>query len=118
MEWCFLCYRVKNGVTGFSGFCNPETSKNTARYMMFSDYIIRKPHKHPLSSTNSKHVCNSHPSVLGHCYMFLIKNWIFGLLDRIAQKLAQTIRKNSRTMTPVEGTSYGTLPLKIQNSIV
>ncbi|RHN55165.1 hypothetical protein MtrunA17_Chr5g0414751 [Medicago truncatula] len=46
----FLCYRVKNGVTGFSGFCNPETSKNRARYMMFPDYIIRKPPKHPFST--------------------------------------------------------------------
>jgi len=23
----FLCYRMKNGVTDFLGFCNPETSK-------------------------------------------------------------------------------------------
>jgi len=37
---------------------------------------------------------NSHPSVLGHCYPFLVKNRVFGLLDRIAP------------------------PLKIQNSIV
>ncbi|AES66658.1 hypothetical protein MTR_2g076930 [Medicago truncatula] len=56
---------------------------------------------------------NSHPSVLGHCYLFLVKNRVFGLLDRIAPKLPQKIRKNSRTMT-----SYGTPPLKIQNSIV
>ncbi|KEH22656.1 hypothetical protein MTR_7g056323 [Medicago truncatula] len=55
---------------------------------------------------------NSHPSVLGHCYLFLVENRVFGLLDRIAPKLSQKIRKNSRTMTPVEGTSYGTPPLK------
>jgi len=92
----FLCYRVKKWVTDFSGFCNPETSKNRARYIIFSDYIIRTPHKHHFSrekqfglynpnciSTNSKHVCNmdnhfrdninlpnSHSSVLGHCYLF------------------------------------------------
>jgi len=63
-------------------------------------------------------ILNSHPSVLGHCYLFLVKNWVFGQLDRIAPKHPQKIRKNSRTMTPVEGTSYGTPPLKIQNSIV
>ncbi|KEH42300.1 hypothetical protein MTR_1g067100 [Medicago truncatula] len=61
---------------------------------------------------------NSHPSVLGHCYLFLVKNRYFGLLDRIAPKLPQKIRKNSRTVTPLEGTSYGTPPLKIQNFIV
>jgi len=61
---------------------------------------------------------NSHPSVLGHCYLFLVKNRVFGLLDRIAMKLLQKIRKNSRIMTPLEGTSYGTPPLKIQNFIV
>ncbi|KEH24199.1 transmembrane protein, putative [Medicago truncatula] len=55
---------------------------------------------------------------LDHCYLFLVKNWVFGLLDRIAPKLTQKIRNNSRTMTPLEGTSYGTPPLKIQNSIV
>jgi len=31
---------------------------------------------------------NSHPSVLGHCYLFLVKNRVFGLLDRIAPKRA------------------------------
>jgi len=61
---------------------------------------------------------NSHPSVLGHCYMFLVKNRVFRQLDRIAPKLSQKIRKNSRTMTPLEGTSYATPPLKIQNSII
>ncbi|AET00205.1 hypothetical protein MTR_5g089460 [Medicago truncatula] len=61
---------------------------------------------------------NSHPSVLGHCYLFLVKNRVFRLLNRIAPKLSQKIRKNSRTVTPKEETSYGTLPLKIQNSIV
>ncbi|AES81408.1 hypothetical protein MTR_7g092440 [Medicago truncatula] len=61
---------------------------------------------------------NSHPSVLAHCYLVLVKNRVFGLLDRIAPKLPQKIRKNSRTMTPVEGTSYGTPSFKIQNSIV
>ncbi|KEH22582.1 hypothetical protein MTR_7g055827 [Medicago truncatula] len=61
---------------------------------------------------------NSHPSVLGHCYPFLVKNQVFGLFDRIAPKLPQKIRKNSRNMTPIEGTSYRTPPLKIQNSIV
>ncbi|KEH20075.1 hypothetical protein MTR_8g066972 [Medicago truncatula] len=58
---------------------------------------------------------NSHPSVLGHCYLFLVKNWVFGLLDQIAPKLPHKIRKNSRTMTL---TSYGTPPLQIQNFIV
>ncbi|AES89015.1 hypothetical protein MTR_4g068070 [Medicago truncatula] len=61
---------------------------------------------------------NSHPSVLGHCYMFLVKNRVFGLLDRIAPKFPQKIRKSSRTMTPLEGTSQGIPSLKIQNSIV
>ena len=80
---------------------------------MFPDYIIRKPPKHPLVkqfglynpnsiSTNSRHVCNKdshfrdninlpnpHPSVLGHCYLFLVKNRVFRLLDRIAPKLPQ-----------------------------
>ena len=60
---------------------------------------------------------NSHSSVLGHCYLFLVKNRVFGLLDRIASKLPQKIKKNSRTTTPLEGTSYGTPPLKIQNFI-
>ncbi|AES71489.1 hypothetical protein MTR_3g077510 [Medicago truncatula] len=59
-----------------------------------------------------------HPSVLGHCYLFLVKKRVFRLLDRIALKLPQKIRKNSRTMTLIEGTSYGSPPLKIQNSIV
>jgi len=119
------------------GFCNPETSKNRARYMIFSDYIIQTPHKHHFSrkkqfglynrnciSTNYKHVCNmnshlrdninlltSHPSVLGHWYLFLVKNWVSELLDRIAPKLPHKIRKISRTMTPLEGTSYVTPPL-------
>ncbi|KEH32457.1 hypothetical protein MTR_4g125570 [Medicago truncatula] len=84
---------------------------------------------------------NFHSSGLGHCYLFLVKNRVFGLLDRIASKLPQKIRKNSRTITliegtsygtpplqkirknsrtitPIEGTSYGTPPLKIQNSII
>ncbi|AES67584.1 hypothetical protein MTR_2g096460 [Medicago truncatula] len=60
---------------------------------------------------------NFHPSVLGHCYLFLVKNWIFGQLDRIAPKLPQKIRKNSR-MTLVEETPYRTPPIKIQNFIV
>jgi len=30
---------------------------------------------------------NSHPSVLCHCYLFLVKNRVFGLLDWIAPKL-------------------------------
>ena len=88
-----------------------------ARYLIFSDYIIRTPHKHPFSSekqfglynpncisTNSKHVCNmnchlmdninflnSHHSVLGHCYMFLVKNRVFELLDQISPKLPHKI---------------------------
>jgi len=33
--------------------------------------------------------------------MFLVKNLVFGLLDRIAPKLLQKIRKNSRNMTPL-----------------
>ena len=129
----FLCYRVKNELRIFSGFCNPETSTNRTRYMIFSDYIIETPPKHPFSrekqfglynpnciSTNSKHVCNmdscfrdninlpnSHPSLLDHCYPFLVKNWVFELHDQIVPKLPQKIKKNSRTMTPVEGTSYG-----------
>jgi len=61
---------------------------------------------------------SSHPSVFGSFYMFLVKNRVFGLLDRIAPKLPQKIRKNSRTVTPLEGTSYETPTLKIQNSIV
>ncbi|KEH28194.1 hypothetical protein MTR_5g073310 [Medicago truncatula] len=91
-----------------------------ARYMMFLDYIIRKPSKHPFSShfRDNINLPNSHLSVLGHCYMFLVKNWVFGLLDRIAPKLPQKIRKNSRTVTSIEGTSYETPPLKIQNFIV
>ena len=36
---------------------------------------------------------NSHPSLLGHCYLFLVKNLVFGLFDRIAPKLSQKIRK-------------------------
>ena len=110
--------------------------------MIFSDYIIRTPHKHPFSrekqfglynlnciSTNYEHVCNMdshfmnninlrnfHPSVLGHCWLFLVKNQVFGLLDQIAPKLPQKIRKKSRITTPLEETSYETPPLKIQNS--
>ena len=99
--------------------------------MMFPDYIIRKPLNTLFQGTNSKHVCNmdsyfrdninlpnSHPSVLGHCYLFLVKNRVLKLLDQIAPKLPQKIRKNSRTITPLEGTSCGIPPLKIQNSIV
>jgi len=58
---------------------------------------------------------NSYPFVLGHCYPFLVKNRVFGLLDRIVLKLPQKIRKNSRTITPLKENSYGTPPLKIQN---
>ena len=36
---------------------------------------------------------NSYPFVLGHCYLFLVKNRIFELLDRIAPKLSQKIRR-------------------------
>jgi len=108
--------------------------------MMFPNYIIRKPffkvkqfrlYNPNCIITNPKHVCNmyshfrdtinlpiSYPFVLGHCYLFLVKNRIFGVLDRIALKLLEKTRKSSRTMTPTEGTSYGTPPLKIQNSIV
>ncbi|AET04463.1 hypothetical protein MTR_8g089010 [Medicago truncatula] len=50
--------------------------------------------------------------------LFLVKNPIFGLLDRIAPKLPQKIRKKSRIKTPLEGTSYRTPLLKIQNPIV
>jgi len=110
--------------------------------MMFPDYIIRKPLKHPFFkvkqfglynpnciSTNSKHVCNmdSHFSLgtilifltlillfLSHCYMFLVKNRVFGLLDQIAPKLPQKIRKNSRTVTPLEETSMGLRPSKFK----
>ena len=53
----------------------------------------------------------SYPSVLGHWYLFLVKNWVSELLDRIAPKLPHKIRKISRTMTPLEGTSYVTPPL-------
>jgi len=88
---------------------------------MFPDYIIRKPPKpffkvkqlglYNLNciSTNSKHVCNmdshfmdninlpnSHPSILGHCYLFLVKNRVFGLLDRIAPKLPHKIRRRKK----------------------
>jgi len=41
---------------------------------------------------------------------------IFGLFDRIALKLGLKLGKQSRIKTPLEGTSYGILPLKIQNS--
>ena len=58
---------------------------------------------------------NSHPSVLGHRYLFLVKNRVFGQLDRIAPKLPQKIKK---IQGPLEETSYGAPPLKIQNSIV
>ncbi|KEH18586.1 hypothetical protein MTR_8g024580 [Medicago truncatula] len=44
----------------------------------------------------------SHPYVLGHCYLFLVKNRVFGLLDWIAPKLPQKIRKNSRSMTGLD----------------
>ena len=67
----FLCYRWKNELQIFFGFFNPKISKNRARYMIFSNYIIRTPPKHHFSkekqfelynpnciSTNSKHVCN------------------------------------------------------------
>jgi len=75
------------------GFYNPKTSKNMEHYLMFSDYRVRTPPKHPISrkkqfglynlnssSTNSELVCNMdnqfkdhinllnyHPHVLGHC---------------------------------------------------
>jgi len=32
---------------------------------------------------NNINLSNSQPSVLSHCYMFLVKNRVFGLLDRI-----------------------------------
>ena len=114
----FLCYRVKKKEfftnSDFIIRKNPKISKNRVRYLIFSDYRIRTPPKHPFfmvlmqfrlrnpnyTSANSKHVCNmdshfkdninlpnSHPCV------FMIK-------------------------TPIEGTSYGTPPLRIQNSIV
>jgi len=109
--------------------------------MIFPDYIIQTPPKHPFSRKNSSdyiiqtvsaqilnmfvtriiilgnniNLHNSHPSVLSHCYTFLVKNRVFGLLDQIAQELPHKIRKNSRIMTTLEETFYGTLPLKIQN---
>jgi len=81
--------------------------------MIYSDYIIRTPPKHPFSRENSSdyiirtvsaqilnmfvtwivilenniNLSNSHPFVLSHCYMFLVKNQVFGLLDQIAPKL-------------------------------
>jgi len=105
-------------VMDFSGFCNPETSKNRARYMMFPDYIIRKPPKHPFSRQNSSNYIIRTVSAqilnmfvtwivilgtififltpillfLGHCYL-LVKNWVFGLLDQIAPKLPRKSEK-------------------------
>jgi len=55
-------------------------------------------------STNYEHVCNMdnqfkdhinlhnfHPSILGHCYLFPVKNSIFWLFDQIALKLSHKI---------------------------
>jgi len=112
--------------------------------MIFPDYIIQTPPKHPFQGKNSPdyiiltvsaqvlnmfvtwiiilgnntNLPSSHPFVLGHCYLFLVKNRIFGLLDQIAPKLQQKIIKNSRIVTPLKGTSWGIPPLKIQNFIV
>jgi len=36
---------------------------------------------------------NSHPSVLGHCNLFLGKNWVFEQLDQIAPKLPKKSEK-------------------------
>jgi len=120
------------------GFCNPETSKNRTRYMIFPDYIIRTPPKHHFSrekqfrlynpnciSTNLNmfvtwivifgnyiNLPNFHPSVLSYCYLFSVKNRVFELLDWIASKLPQKIRKNSRIMTPLKETSFGLRPSK------
>jgi len=43
---------------------------------------------------NNINLLNFHPSVSGHCYLFLIKNRVFKLLDQIALKLPHKIRKN------------------------
>jgi len=42
---------------------------------------------------NNINLRNFHPSVLGHCWLFLVKNQVFGLLDQIAPKLPQKIKK-------------------------
>jgi len=120
-EWCFSLLKGEKWVTVFSGFCNPKTSKNRALHDFFGLHNPDTP-KHPFSrekqfglynlnciSTNPKHVCNmyshfrdnfnlpnSYPSILGHCYLFLVKNRVFGLLNRIAPKLPQKIRKLQR----------------------
>ena len=106
---------MENWVTDFSGFCNLETSKNRTRYMMFPYYIIWKPPKHLFSRQNSSdyiirtvsaQILNMFVTwivILGttlifltlillfwvHCYLFLIKIRVFGLLGRIAPKLPQ-----------------------------
>jgi len=91
--------------------------------IFFSDYIIRTPPKHPFSrekqfglynpnciSTNFKHVCNmdshfmnntnlpnSHPFVLGHYYLFLVKNRVFRLLDGLLRNFSKKSEKKSTT---------------------
>ncbi|AES99136.1 hypothetical protein MTR_5g076980 [Medicago truncatula] len=42
---------------------------------------------------NNINLPNSHPSILSHCYMFVVKNRVFGLLDRIAPKIPRKSEK-------------------------
>ncbi|KEH41010.1 hypothetical protein MTR_1g040685 [Medicago truncatula] len=43
---------------------------------------------------------NFHPSVLDHCYLFLVKNRIFELLDRIARNFPRKSEKNQGPSLP------------------
>ena len=92
----------------FSGFCNPEISKNRARYMIFLDYIIRTPHKHPFfivlmqsglrnpdsTNTNYEHVCNMDSHFKDNINLPSFRPCAFMI------------------KTPLERTSYGTPPSK------
>jgi len=131
----FFCYRVKKWVTNFFGLYNPKISKKWARHLIFLDYIIQFGlHKPNCISINFKYVCNMdshfmnninlpnfHPSVLGHCYLFLVKKSGFRAtwLDCFETSLEnQKKKKNQGSRLHWKGTSYRTPPLKIQNSIV
>ena len=59
---------------------------------------------------------NFYPFVLGHCYMFLVKNRVFGLLDRIALKLSQ--KSEEKKFKDHDSLKRDYPPLKIQNFIV
>jgi len=71
-NWVFLLFwGWKNEFFTNSDYENPNTLENRARSLLFLDYRIRTPIKHPYSgkkqfglynlncfSTNSKHICN------------------------------------------------------------